>query len=119
MQHKCFFNKRIFIINFFSINNKIDSSTDGFRSFKICSACKPRVIVSMELITANGQFFQEFRIRNLCDISISIILFITRCIIIHCLLQSCSNSYIINNKTTFFVPEHTIYTSNSLHKIMS
>ena len=119
MQHKGFFYERVFIINLFSAHNKVDSTADCFRSFKVCSVLELGVIVSVEFITANRQLLQELRICNLCNIGIAIVLFITGGVIVHCLLQSGGNSDIVNNKTAFFITEHTVYTGDSLHKIVS
>ena len=119
MEHKSFFYERVFFINFFSAHNKVDSTADCFCSFKVCTVLELGVIVSVELITANRQLLQELRICNLCNIGIAVVLFITGGVVVHCLLQGSGNSDIIYNKTAFFITEHTIYTSDSLHKIMS
>ena len=73
----------------------------------------------MELITAYGQLFLEFRECNLCNIGIAVILFITGGVIVHSLFKCCCNTHIVNNKTALFVTEYTVYTGNSLHKIVS
>ena len=119
MEHKSFFYKRILLINFFSTHNEVDSTTNCFCSFKVCAVLELRIIISVKFITANSELLQKFRISNLSNISISVVLFITGSIVIHCLLQSGSNSNIVNNKPAFFITEYTVYTSNCLHKIVS
>ena len=119
MKHERLFYKRVFIVIFFSTHNEVDSTTYCLCPFKICSIHKHCIIKSVELITTNRQFFQELWIRYFRDICITVVLFVTRSIVIHCLLQSSSNSNIVNNKPAFFITEYTVYTSNCLHKIMS
>ena len=73
----------------------------------------------MELITAYGQLFLEFRECNLCNIGIAIIFLISGGVIVHSLFKCCCNTHIVNNKTALFVTEYTVYTGNCLHKIVS
>ena len=119
MKHKCFFYKRVFIINFFSAHNKVDSAADSLRPFKVCAGLELRIIKSVELITAYGQLFLEFWECNLCNIGVTVILFITGGVIVHSLFKCCCNAHIVNNKTAFLITEHTVYTGDCLHKIVS
>ena len=73
----------------------------------------------MEFITTYCKLLHKLRICNLCYIRISVILFISGCIVIHRLFQCGSNTNIIDNKSTFLVTENTIYTCNRLHQIVS
>ena len=119
MKHKCFFYKRVLIVNFFSAHNEVDSAADSLRPFKVCAGLELGIIKSVELVTADGQLFLEFWECNLCNVSVTVILFITGGVIVHSLFKCCCNTNIVNNKTTLFVTEYTVYTGNSLHKIVS
>ena len=118
MKHKCFFYKGVFIINFFSAHNEVDSAADSLRPFKVCAGLELGIIKSVELITADRQFFLEFRECNLCNIGVAVILFITGGVIVHCFFECRCNAHIVNYKTALFVTEHTVYTGDSLHKIV-
>ena len=73
----------------------------------------------MKFITAHCKLLHKLRICNLCYIRISVILFISGCIVIHRLFQCSSNTYIVNNQSAFFITENTVYTCNRLHQIVS
>ena len=86
MKHKGFFYERVFLVNFFSAHNEVDSTADSLCSFKVCAVLELGIIISVEFVTANRQLFQELRISNLCNIGIAVVLLITGGIVIHCLL---------------------------------
>ena len=119
MKHKRFFYERVLIVDFFSAHNEVDSAADSLRPFKVCTGLELGIIKSVELITADGQLLLEFRECNLCNIGVAVILFITGGIIVHCFFECRCNAHIVNNKTALFVTEYTVYTGNSLHKIVS
>ena len=65
------------------------------------------------------QLFKEFRIGDLAHVRITIILLITDGVIVHCLFECRSNADIINDQAALLVLEHTVDTSDSLHKIIA
>ena len=118
-QQKSFFQEVLSIILFLHINNKVYSTANGFGTFQITSMQKIRVIITIEKVLTNREFFLEFRICCLGNIHIPIILFIPGCVIIHSFFQGRSNPHIINNETAFFIPEHPIYPGDGLHQIIT
>lgn len=73
----------------------------------------------MEQILAYRELFKELGICNLCDIGIAIVLFISYCIVVHCLLQGRSDTYIVDDKTAFLIAEDSVDTGNGLHQVVA
>ena len=77
------------------------------------------VVEAIHKVAAYIKFFNKFRVSRRSNIHIAVIMLISIRIVLHCLLKSSGDAYIVDYQTAFLAFANTIHSGNGLHEVMT
>ena len=98
---------------------EVGRAADAFRPIQIIAVQECPIVKTMQKVTANGQLFLKFGQSRFADVRIAVVFLVSSGIVVHSLFECRCDTHIIHHQPAFLVAEHTVYTGNSLHQVMS